>query len=47
MAMSAERRAELEAKGAIITTVAEFLGLDAVNEQVVELRTRVAREVRR
>ncbi len=47
MAMSRERRAELEAKGAVVTTVSEFLGLDAIDEQVVELRTRVAREVRR
>jgi len=47
MAMSRERRAEQEAKGAVVTTVAGFLGLDTIDEQVVELKVRVAREVRR
>ena len=47
MGMSQESRAELEAKGAVVTTVAEFLDLDPIDEQVVELRVRVARAVRR
>jgi ribosome-binding protein aMBF1 (putative translation factor) len=45
--MSEERRAEMERKGAVRTTVQEFLGLDDADMQIVELRVRVAKEVRR
>jgi ribosome-binding protein aMBF1 (putative translation factor) len=47
MGMSEERKAELESKGVIFTTVEEFLGLDEADAQVVEMRVRIAREVRR
>jgi len=40
-------RAEIERKGGTITTVDELLGLDDVDREVVELRVRVAKEVRR
>lgn len=45
--MDAKRRAELKAKGWVETTVKELFGLDEVDMQVVELRVRLAREVRR
>ena len=47
MAISEERRAELARKGAVSMTVQEWLGLDDAEMQVVELRVRLAREVRR
>jgi ribosome-binding protein aMBF1 (putative translation factor) len=45
--MDEKRRAELKAKGWVETTVEELFGLDEVDMQVVELRVRLAREVRR
>ena len=40
-------RARLKAKGWVETTVEELFGLDEIDRQVVELRVRVALEVRR
>ena len=45
--ISAERRAEPERKGARETTVQELFDLDDADMQVVELRVRLAKEVRR
>ena len=47
MGLSAERRAELERKGARETTVRELFGLDDADMQIIELRIRIAREVKR
>ncbi len=40
------KRARLKAKGWVETTVDELFGLDEIDRQVVELRVRLAREVR-
>ena len=45
--MDDAERARLKAKGWVETTVDELFGLDEIDRQVVELRVRVAREVRR
>ena len=45
--MDEARRAELLRKGAVETTVQEFLGLDDADMQIVELRVELAKEVRR
>ncbi len=45
--MDEAKRARLKAKGWVETTVDELFGLDEVDRQVVEIRVRVAREVRR
>jgi DNA-binding XRE family transcriptional regulator len=47
MALSEERRAELARKGAVEVNVQEWLGLSDVEAQVIELRVRLAKEVRR
>ena len=47
MGLSAKRRAELERKGACETTVQELFGLDEADMLVVEMRVRLAKEVRR
>ena len=47
MGLSVERRAELERKGARETNVQELFGLDDADMQVIELRIRIAREVKR
>jgi DNA-binding XRE family transcriptional regulator len=47
MALSEERRAELERKGARVTDVQELLGLDDADMQIVELKVELAKEVRR
>jgi hypothetical protein len=47
MALSAERRAELERKGAVVTTVQEWLGLTDAEMQVIEFRVAMAKEVGR
>ena len=47
MTMTPERRAALEAAGAVETTVAEFCGLSESEEKVVEYRLALAREARR
>jgi ribosome-binding protein aMBF1 (putative translation factor) len=47
MALSEERRAELDRKGAPVTNVQELLGLDDVDMQIVEFKVQLAREVRR
>lgn len=47
MALSEERRAELERKGAREMDVREWLGLSDAQMQVVELRVRLSKEVRR
>jgi ribosome-binding protein aMBF1 (putative translation factor) len=45
--MDEAKRARLKAKGWVETTVDELFGLDEIDRQVVELRVRLAREVRR
>lgn len=45
--MDEATRAEYLRKGAVETTVQEFLGLDDAEMRVVELRVRIGREVRR
>src|SRR5947208_2847653 len=45
--MDEKRRAELKAKGWVETTVEELFGLGEADMHVVELRVRLAREVRR
>ncbi len=45
--MDEAKRARLKAKGWVETTVDQLFGLDEVDRQVVELRVRLAREVRR
>jgi DNA-binding XRE family transcriptional regulator len=47
MGLSAERKAELARKGAVETTVQEFLGIDEAGMKIVELRVRLAKEVKR
>jgi hypothetical protein len=47
MALSKEQRAELVRKGAVETTVQDFLDLDEADRKIVEFRVRLAREVRR
>jgi DNA-binding XRE family transcriptional regulator len=47
MCLSAEERAEYERKGAVLTTVQEWLGLDDAEMQVVEFRVAMAKEMRR
>ena len=47
MALTEERRAELERKGARVTTVKEMLGLDDADMAIIEIKVRVAHEVRR
>jgi hypothetical protein len=45
--MDEAKRARLKAKGWVETTVDEMFGLDEIDRQVIELRVRLAREVRR
>ncbi len=45
--MDEAKRSKLKAKGWVETTVDELFGLDEIDRQVVELRVRLAREVRR
>jgi ribosome-binding protein aMBF1 (putative translation factor) len=45
--MDEAKRARLKAKGWVETTVDELFGLDEIDRQVVELRVRLAREIRR
>jgi ribosome-binding protein aMBF1 (putative translation factor) len=45
--MDEAKRARLKAKGWVETTVDELFGLDEIDRQVVELRVRLARGVRR
>ncbi len=47
MGLTAEERAKIEAKGGVVTTVKDFLGLDDLDIQVIEARIRVGREVKR
>ncbi len=47
MGLSAERRAELERKGAVEMTVQEWLGLTDAEMQMVEFRVAMAKEVGR
>jgi hypothetical protein len=47
MAISKEQRAELVRKGAVETTVQDFLDLDEADMKIVEFRVRLAKEVRR
>ena len=47
MAIGKEQRAELVRKGAVETTVQEFLDLDEADMQIIEFRVRLAKEVRR
>ena len=47
MGLGAERRAELARKGAVETSVGELFGIDEAGMRVVELRVRIAKEVRR
>jgi len=47
MGLTDEERAKIEAKGGVVTTVREFLGLDDLDMQVIEARIRVGREVKR
>jgi DNA-binding XRE family transcriptional regulator len=46
MAMSAERKAELESKGVIFTTTQEFLGLNDAEMRLIDLRNRLSRAVK-
>jgi DNA-binding XRE family transcriptional regulator len=45
--MDESRRAEIERKGGTVATIDEWLNLDHVDREVIELRVRVAREIRR
>jgi DNA-binding XRE family transcriptional regulator len=47
MALSEARRAEMARKGAVELTVQGWLGLDDAEMTVIEVRVRLAREVRR
>ena len=47
MAVSEERRAKLRAAGFVETTLKELLQLDDLDMQVIEMRLRIGREVKR
>jgi DNA-binding XRE family transcriptional regulator len=47
MGLTKAERARIEAKGGVITTVKDFLGLDDLDMQIIETRIRIGREVKR
>ena len=44
--LTEDEKAELTRKGAVITTVQHFLGLSDIEMQIIEIRRKLAREVR-